>query len=154
MKSKTSEKSLCEKSMMVVANVIRLSSFSIAQKTLGVNTNGKNGKDLSSVTDSDLEPLHEKEPMVPLRDHQIAAAMSRRSQEPLSCANRTYVIKPSGSHGSSTGSVVYKEQRISEANNGNNINNNHSNKPKKEECVDGLASDYITKIRSKLGCGL
>ncbi|MED6195130.1 hypothetical protein PIB30_035157 [Stylosanthes scabra] len=150
MKSKSSEKSLCEKSMMVVANVIRLSSFSIAHKTLGVSTNGKNGKGLSSGSDlSDLEPLHEKEPMVPLRD-QFPAATSRRSQEPLSRANRTYVIKPSGSHGSSTGCVVYKDQRISEANG----NNNHNNKAKKEECVDGLASDYITKIRSKLGCGL
>ncbi|MED6148220.1 hypothetical protein PIB30_050997 [Stylosanthes scabra] len=138
MKSKSSEKSLCEKSMMVVANVIRLSSFSIAHKTLGVSTNGKNGKDLSSGSDySDIEPLCD----------QFPAATSRRLQQPLSHANRTYVVKPSGSHGSSsTGCVVYKDHRVSEA--------NGNNKAKKEECVDGLASDYITKIRSKLACGL
>ena len=120
------ESSLCEKSMMVVANVIRLSSFSIAQKTLGVTTTGKDGKELSGSDYSDVES--EKEPLVP---HQFP-------KEPLRGSNPTYV-KPVGSSGSNR-CVIYGD-RV------------HKVKPKKEECVDGLASDYITKIRNKLGCG-
>lgn len=118
-----SEKSLCEISMEVVSNVIRLSSISIAQKTLGTATTGKAGKD------------SEKESLVP---DQFPA--TKRSQEPRSHANPTIVIKPVGSRGSTT-QVIHKE-RV------------HQDKPKKEESIDGLASEYINKIRNKLGCGL
>ncbi|KAL2321906.1 hypothetical protein Fmac_026285 [Flemingia macrophylla] len=46
-----SEKSLCEKSMKVVVNIIRLSSFSIAQRSLGVGAT--NGRKVGSRSDMD-----------------------------------------------------------------------------------------------------
>ncbi|TKY55146.1 hypothetical protein E2542_SST19560 [Spatholobus suberectus] len=123
-----SEKSLCEKSMNVVVNVIRLSSFSIAQKTLGATNTRKAG------SESDMDP--DEEALVP---DQFTA--SRRSQQPQSRANPTYVIKSVGSNGS-TERLIYQERVPSDVN------------QKKEQCVDGLASDYISKIRNKLGRGV
>ncbi|KAK7291663.1 hypothetical protein RIF29_06984 [Crotalaria pallida] len=124
------EKSLCEISMEVVANVIRLSSFSIAHKTVGTTTTGKAGK------------YPEREPLVP---DQFPA--SKRSQEPQSHANPTFMIKPVEGSGSTTTQVIHKE-KVTHKERG------HQVKPKKEESVDGLASEYIYKIRNKLGCGL
>lgn len=129
-----SEMSLCEKSMEVVVNVIRLSTFSIAKRTLGATTRSKSGKDLSGSDFSDMEPEKEHQ-QVP---DQFPA--SKRSQQPQSRANPTYVIKSVGSNGS-TGYVIH-EERV------------HKVSPKKDQCVDGLASDYISKIRNKLGRGL
>ncbi|RDX73232.1 hypothetical protein CR513_47185, partial [Mucuna pruriens] len=121
-----SEMSLCEKSMKVVVNVIRLSSFSIAQKSLGGTNRRKGG----SGSDMDLD---EEEALVP---DQFPA--SKRSQQPQSRANPTYVIKSGGSNGT-TEHLIYQERVPGDVN------------PKKELCVDGLASDYISKIRNKLG---
>ncbi|KAK2409014.1 hypothetical protein P8452_70641 [Trifolium repens] len=133
-----SEESLCEKSMKVVVNVIRLSSFSIAQRTLGVGatTTRKSGKDkdFSGSDFSDKETKKEKS----VSNKQFPA--SSRSQQPQSRANPTYVIKSVGSNGS-TEYMIHKE-RLHDANS------------KKELCVDGLASDYISKIRNKLGRSL
>ncbi|KAK7265740.1 hypothetical protein RJT34_33363 [Clitoria ternatea] len=131
-----SDKSLCEKSMSVVVNVIRLSSFSIAQKTLGATSTRKGGKERSGC-DDDSDMNHEKQPLVP---DQFSS--TRRSQQPQSRANPTYVIKSLGSNGS-TEHVIYKERSV--------LSDVDS---KKEQCVDGLASDYISKIRNKLGRGL
>ncbi|KAG4932731.1 hypothetical protein JHK87_046733 [Glycine soja] len=114
--------SLCEKSMQVVVNVIRFSSFSIAQKTLGATSTTKAGPG------SDMDP--DEEPLVAVPDQFPAA--SKRSQQPQSRANPTYVIKSAGSIGS-TEHLIYQERVPGDVN------------PKKEQCVDGLASDYITK---------
>jgi hypothetical protein len=132
-----SEESLCEKSMKVVVNVIRLSSFSIAQRTLGVGaTTRKSGKDkdFSGSDFSDKETKKEKS----VSNKQFPA--SSRSQQPQSRANPTYVIKSVGSNGS-TEYMIHKERL-------------HDVNSKKELCVDGLASDYISKIRNKLGRSL
>ncbi|KAL2321905.1 hypothetical protein Fmac_026284 [Flemingia macrophylla] len=123
-----SEKSLCEKSMEVVVNVIRLSSFSLAQRTLGATNTRKAG----SESDMDLDeeaPVPDQFPTT-----------SKRSQQPQSRANPTYVIKSIGSN-ESTEHLIYQERVPSDIN------------QKKEQCVDGLASDYISKIRNKLGRG-
>ncbi|QCD80915.1 hypothetical protein DEO72_LG2g1238 [Vigna unguiculata] len=121
------EKSLCEKSMKVVVNIIKLSSFSIAQKSLG-GTSKKSGPE--SDMDSDEEaPVPDQFPT------------TRRSQQPQSRANPTYVIKSCGSNGS-TEHLIYQERVPTDVN------------PNKEQCVDGLASDYISKIRNKLGRGV
>lgn len=146
MKSRN-ERSLCEKSMSVMVNVIRLSSFSIAQRTLGVGkAAGNKMNQLNSGSDysSDMGPeYYQKEPAALVNNnnpdhHQFpaaAAAGSRRSQQPQSRANPTYVIKSVGSNNTdgstSTAYVIQKDQ----------------------QCVDGLASDYINKIRNKLGHG-
>jgi len=133
------EESLCEKSMKVVVNVIRLSSFSIAQRTLGVGASttrkSRKEKDLSDSDYSDKE--HKKENLV---SNKQFPASSRRSQQPQSRANPTYVIKSVGSN-RSTEYLIHKERL-------------HDVNPKKELCVDGLASDYISKIRNKLGRSL
>ncbi|KEH31876.1 hypothetical protein MTR_4g107270 [Medicago truncatula] len=130
------EESLCEKSMKVVVNVIRLSSFSIAQRTLGVgaSTTRKSRKD-KDLSDSEKEPMKEK-----LVSNKQFPASSRRSQQPQSRANPTYVIKSVGSN-RSTEYLIHKERL-------------HDVNPNKELCVDGLASDYISKIRNKLGRSL
>ena len=61
--NKSTEISLCEKSMLVVANIIRLSSLSIAQRTPGTTPTGKAGKELSGPHDySHVAP--KKEPVV------------------------------------------------------------------------------------------
>ncbi|CAL0325385.1 unnamed protein product [Lupinus luteus] len=125
------DKSLCEISMEVVANVIRLSTFSIAHRTIGATITGKAEKD------------HDKEPLVP---HQFPAA-TKRSQEPLTHANPTFMIKPARGSGPTTNQVIHKERVIPKE-------RVHQVMPKKEESVDGLASEYIHKIRNKLGCGL
>ncbi|KAE9602595.1 hypothetical protein Lalb_Chr12g0201261 [Lupinus albus] len=127
------EKSLCEISMEVVANIIRLSSLSIAQKTVGVSTTAKAGKD------------HQKEPLV----HDQFPAATKRSQVLQSHANPTFMIKPvGGSEPTTTTTQVIHKERV------NHKERVHQVKPKKEESVDGLASEYIHKIRNKLGCGL
>jgi len=123
------EKSLCEKSMKVVVNIIKLSSFSIAQKTLGATTSTRKAGPESDM-DSDEE--------APVPDQ---LSTSRRSQQPQSRANPTYVIKSGGSNGS-TEHLIYQERVPIDVS------------PKKEQCVDGLASDYICKIRTKLGRGV
>ncbi|CAL5198315.1 unnamed protein product [Lathyrus oleraceus] len=130
-----SEKSLCEQSMQVVVNILRLSSFSIAQTTLGVSSSRKSGigKDITESDYSDNETKKEK-----LVSNQQFPASTRRSQQPQSRANPTYLIKSVGSNGS-TEYMIHKENRV------------HDVKSKKELCVDGLASDYISKIRNKLG---
>ncbi|KAE9610044.1 hypothetical protein Lal_00006447 [Lupinus albus] len=126
------DKSLCEISMEVVANVIRLSTFSIAHRTIrGATTTGKNEKD------------HDMEPLVP---HQFPAAC-KRSQEPLSHANPTFMIKPARDSGPTTTQVIHKERVIPKE-------RVHQVIPEKEESIDGLASEYIHKIRNKLRCGL
>ncbi|CAK8563101.1 unnamed protein product [Lathyrus sativus] len=127
-----SEKSLCEQSMQVVVNILRLSSFSIAQTTLGVSTTRKSGKAKDSFSESDYSDNETKKEK--LVSNQQFPASTRRSQEPQSRANPTYLIKSVGSNGS-TEYMIHKERL----------------KPKKEVCVDGLASDYISKIRNKLG---
>ncbi|OIW00110.1 hypothetical protein TanjilG_29100 [Lupinus angustifolius] len=128
------DKSLCEISMEVVANVIRLSTFSILHRTIGgVTTTGKAEKD------------HDKEPLVP---HKFPApAATKRLQEQLSHANPTFMIKPARGSGPTTTQVIHKERVIPKE-------RVHQVVPKKEESVDGLASEYIHKIRNKLGCGL
>ncbi|CAJ1943983.1 unnamed protein product [Sphenostylis stenocarpa] len=120
-----SEKSLCEKSMKVVVNIIKLSSFSIAQMTLGATSTRKSDPESDMDSDGDA-PISDQLPT------------SRRSQQPQSRANPTYVIKSGGSNGS-TEHLIYQERVPTDVN------------PKKEQCVDGLASDYISKIRNKLG---
>ncbi|CAI8609973.1 unnamed protein product [Vicia faba] len=130
-----SEKSLCEQSMQVVINIIRLSSFSIAQTTLGVSTTTKKSekdKDISESDYSDTETKKEK-----FVSNKQFPTSTRRSQQPQSRANPTYVIKSVGSN-ESTEYMIHKERRL------------HDVKSKKELCVDGLASDYISKIRNKL----
>lgn len=128
-----SENSICEKSMKVVANIIRLSSISVACKTLGT-TPGKAAKDppLSGSDNGDMVP--EKEP---LDSDQVYG--SRRSKKPQNRANPTYVTDPVLSNGSN--SPVVHEDRV------------HA-KQKKEESIDELASEYIRKIRKQLLCGL
>ncbi|KAK7389006.1 hypothetical protein VNO78_23837 [Psophocarpus tetragonolobus] len=123
-----SEMSLCEKSMKVVVNVIRLSSFSIAQMTLGATSTRK------ASPGSDVDP--DEESLVP---DQFPA--SKRSQQPQSRANPIYVIKSDGSNGS-TEHLIYQERVPGDVN------------PKKEQCVDKSASDYICKIRNKLARGV
>ncbi|CAL5198317.1 unnamed protein product [Lathyrus oleraceus] len=131
-----SEKSLCEQSMQVVVNIIKLSSFSIAQRTLGVSTTiRKSGKDKNIFSESDYSDNETKNEK--LVSNQQFPASTRRSQQPQSRANPTYVIKSVGSNGS-TEYMIHKERL----------------KSKKELCVDGLASDYISKIRNRLGRNL
>ncbi|KAJ1439000.1 hypothetical protein SESBI_02775 [Sesbania bispinosa] len=117
--------------MKVVVNIIRLSSFSIAQRTLGATTGKAGNKEVSGSDYSDMDL--EKEPI--LVHHQFPA--SKRSQQPQSRANPTYVIKSNGS----TACMFHKE-RV------------HDINTKKEQCVDESASVYINKIRNKLGRGL
>ncbi|KAK7330426.1 hypothetical protein VNO77_24620 [Canavalia gladiata] len=101
-----SEKSLCEKSMKVVVNMIRLSSFSIAQKTLGATTTTSIGKAEKDPSGSDYSDLEEPHAPVPFPS-------SKRSQKPQSRANPTYLFKSVGSNGStSTGHVNPKEQCV------------------------------------------
>ncbi|KAI4336070.1 hypothetical protein L6164_014645 [Bauhinia variegata] len=127
MGSKSDQNSLSEKSMKVVTNMIRMSSFSLSHKTLGTCRSA--AKDIPG---SDKVP--EREPLVvPSQSHG-----SRRLLEPQSRSNPTYVIKPAGNNGLHS---IHKE-RIPVP-------------PKKEDSsVDGLATDYIRKIRKQLGCGL
>ncbi|CAK8563100.1 unnamed protein product [Lathyrus sativus] len=125
--------------MQVVVNILRLSSFSIAQTTLGVSTTRKSGKAKDSFSESDYSDNEtNKEKLV---SNQQFPASTRRSQQPQSRANPTYLIKSVGSH-DSTEYMIHKENRL------------HEVKSKKELCVDGLASDYISKIRNKLGRSL
>lgn len=148
-----SDMSLCEKSMKIVVSVIRLSSFSIAQKSLGATTTtGKIRKDqlLSESDYSDISDPIKKEPN-PLVADEFPAATSRssRSQQPQSRANPTYVIKSSvGNNGSSTAYMNIHKERVHHHDDDDQIIHVNS---KKEQCVDGLASDYIFKIRNKLG---
>ncbi|PNY01140.1 hypothetical protein L195_g024428 [Trifolium pratense] len=125
--------------MKVVVNVIRLSSFSIAQKTLGVGgaTTRKSGKDKDFSGSDDYSDKEIKEEKL-VSNKQFPA--SSRSQQPQSRANPTYVIKSVGNNGS-TEYMIHKERL-------------HDVNSKKELCVDGLASDYISKIRNKLGRSL
>lgn len=130
------EKSLCEKSMNVVVNIIRLSSFSIAQRTLGTTArkSGNKEENLDHFGDN-KEPEMEK-----MVSNQFPAS-SRRSQQPQSRVNPTYVTKSVGSN-RSTEYMIHKERLH---------HHHHHVNSNKELCVDGLASDYISKIRNKLG---
>lgn len=125
-KYRNSETSLCERSMKVVTNIIRNSSFSIAQRTLGLGATGHKGSK-EALLEEDMVP--EKEPMPMPRG-------SRRSQEPQNRPNPTYVLKPRGRDDAEADSM------------------SHRHVIHREECVDGLASDYIKKIRNQIGCGL
>lgn len=109
--------------------MVKLSSFSIAYKTLGT-TSGKTTKELS-VSGYDYGGLvPEREPLV---------HGSKRSKEPTSRANPTYLIKPVQSNGSN--SHIIHEERV------------HPTQ-QKDESVDRLAGEYIRNIRKRLGCGL
>ncbi|KAI9086401.1 hypothetical protein K1719_031485 [Acacia pycnantha] len=137
-KSRTADRSLCEKSMKVVSNIIRISSFSLAQMTLGTTVKATKEEDM--VTDDEVEPS-----VVPPQFR----GTSRRLQEPQNRPNRTYVIKPGGAGGRNEGA----EDEISHHHHHRVVHHHHEIE-KKEECVDGLASDYIKKIRNQIGCGL
>ncbi|KAJ7956306.1 Homeobox-leucine zipper protein [Quillaja saponaria] len=128
-KAKSDHESLCEKSMKIVTNIVKLSSFSIAHMTLGTTT-GKDAKHLApTVAGSDMAS---NESML----SQFPESRSRRSQEPQSHSNPIYVTKPVQANGSLH--LIHKERA------------DHI-KPKREDSVDGLASDYIRKVRKQLG---
>lgn len=125
------DKSLCEKSMKVVANIIKLSSFSIALKTVGA-TSAKTHKGLSntSLASEYADMVPEKKQLV--RDQVYE---SKWSKEPKNRANLTYVTYPVMSDGSTSHVQAQKVPA----------------KQKEEEGVDLLASQYIKKMRTRLG---
>ncbi|KAK4264264.1 hypothetical protein QN277_025468 [Acacia crassicarpa] len=137
-KSRTADRSLCEKSMKVVSNIIRISSFSLAQMTLGATVKAMKEEE-------DMVADDEVEPSVVLPQF---GGTSRRLQEPQNRPNRTYVIKPEGAGGRNEvaeDEISHHHHRV--------VHHQHEIE-KKEVCVDGLASDYIKKIRNQIGCGL
>lgn len=93
------EESLCEKSMKVVANVIRLSAFSIAKRSLG--STGSGGPVASS---RNFQPATETLNMV------AAAKPLLRAQKPQTSSNQTYYVEPDGVKGSSY--VVMEDMNV------------------------------------------
>ena len=76
-----SEESLCEKSMKVVANVIRLSAFSIAKRSLGTTVGDPvepSGNNLQTKTNSLIVP---SKPLL-------------RAQIPQTKSKQTYLVEP------------------------------------------------------------
>ncbi|CAN1836222.1 hypothetical protein LINPERHAP1_LOCUS34696 [Linum perenne] len=117
-----SNNSLCEKSMKVVVNIIRLSSFSIAKMSLGTAGSGSGSpvlkRNLAPMTNSAVAT---KEPLLP----QIPG--SRRSQEPQTRSNhKSFLMEPGKGNGSSS-CMVHEESSV----------------------IDGKASDYIRKVHEK-----
>ncbi|XP_028781693.1 uncharacterized protein LOC114737872 [Neltuma alba] len=126
--------------MRVVSNIIRISSFSLAQRTLG----GTTVKASSKEEEEEEDTVSEIEPLVVLPAGRSRGSSGRRLQEPQIRQNRTYVIKPAaGGGGGGNEQDEISHHRVIQ----------HEIE-KKEECVDGLASDYIKKIRNQIGCGL
>ncbi|KAK4257128.1 hypothetical protein QN277_006758 [Acacia crassicarpa] len=120
--------------MKVIANIIKLISFSIALKTVGTTTSAKtHSRGLSNSTSgseyADMVP--EKEQLV--RD-QIYE--SKWSKEPKRRASPTYVTYPVLRNGSTS---HVQEQKLP------------AKQKKEEEVVDLLAAKYIEKMRKKLG---
>ncbi|TYJ99125.1 hypothetical protein E5676_scaffold248G003300 [Cucumis melo var. makuwa] len=126
-KESRSTESLCEKSMLLVANLIKLSSSISFAKT--ANNEATAG---SPTTRRRSGGNPAATPLIP---------GSKRLQEPQSRAKPIYVTKPGGGgfqigHGSpsprystsSSSSVIYEESDFDEAN------------------VDGWASEYIEKV--------
>lgn len=131
-KDSVDERSLCEKSMKVVSNIIRISSFSLAQKTLGTTVKVSKKEENEDMV-AEVERLNR------------FSGSSRMLQEPMNRPNRTYVIKPRG---------WTNEEEVDEISHHRRCVVHQHEIEKKEECVDGLASDYIKKIRNQMGCGL
>lgn len=115
-----SSKSLCEKSMKMVANIIRLSFFSIARMSLGAGGHpAAVGRNLEHVT-------HVRE-TVKIDDNNSMPSQSpgsRRSQQPQSSSRLSYLIEPDEKDDSSH---VIRE----------------------ELGVDGRASAYIRRVHEK-----
>ncbi|KAL9337816.1 hypothetical protein Peur_069585 [Populus x canadensis] len=94
--------SLCEKSMKMVVNIIKLSSFSIAKMSLGTPSPPVATKSLAHVTGSVVVP---KEPLL----SQIPG--SRRSQEPQGSSNpKSFVMQPDEGNGSSH--VIHEDNSV------------------------------------------
>ncbi|KAF7838394.1 hypothetical protein G2W53_006876 [Senna tora] len=112
-----SERSLCERSMKVVSNIIRISSFSIAQRSLGVKSSGKgtssNSKDMMNLEEKEEEEEEEENGMLlemkepALMVSEFRGGISKRSQEPQNKPKRTYVIKPSGRDNEATSIISH-----------------------------------------------
>ncbi|PON86106.1 hypothetical protein TorRG33x02_181560 [Trema orientale] len=91
----SSEESLCEKSMKVVANVIRLSAFSIARRSLGITVE-------SPVAHSGNLQTTRSSLMVPSKP-------LLRAQKPQIMSNQTYLVEPEHETYNGSSSYVVKE---------------------------------------------
>ncbi|CAN0900726.1 hypothetical protein LINGRAHAP2_LOCUS21006 [Linum grandiflorum] len=118
-----SSNSLCEKSMKMVVNIIRLSSFSIAKMSLGTAASGSG----SPVVNRNLAPMTNsvvaaKEPLLP----QIPG--SQRSQEPQTRSkHKSFLMEPARKGKGSSSCMVHEESSV----------------------IDGMAADYIRKVHEK-----
>ncbi|PON34162.1 hypothetical protein PanWU01x14_346560 [Parasponia andersonii] len=90
-----SEESLCEKSMKVVANVIRFSAFSIAKRSLGTTFESPVAPSGNLQTTRSFLTV----PSKPLL----------RAQKPQIMSNQTYLVKPEHKTDNGSSSYVVKE---------------------------------------------
>ncbi|KAJ4712233.1 Homeobox-leucine zipper protein [Melia azedarach] len=102
MNGKDRNKSLCQKSMKMVVNIIKLSSFSIANMSLGVAGASAATKNLGPVTDS---VMLANEPLLP----QFSG--SRRSEKPQNSAKPvSYLMEPN--RGDESSYVIHDEKSV------------------------------------------
>ncbi|KAJ6760611.1 hypothetical protein OIU79_025449 [Salix purpurea] len=111
--------SICEKSMNMVVNIIRLSSFSIATMSLGSPSPPVISKRLVSVAAGSVPAA--KEPLMTQIPGSQRSQESHGSSKPIS-----FVMQPDEGNGSSR--VIHKDQN---------------------SCIDERASDFIRRVHEK-----
>lgn len=96
-------KSLCEKSIKMVANIIKVSSFSISKMTLGAGRH--------TAAAGSLEPLVDSA-MVDNKPVPSQIDGSRRSQQPQSGSKRSFLIEPGEKNDSSSTYEIHEEMSV------------------------------------------
>ncbi|GAB4839887.1 hypothetical protein Ancab_020596 [Ancistrocladus abbreviatus] len=150
-------KSLWEESMLVLANILRLSSLSLARKSLAVTTAVDDQHPLSSSSSS-----HKKQTaMINKSSSGNLAQMpernrSKRSQMPERRPNLSYVVLPADDHEveASASSYVVHEGNMNNSSDGrfsDYIRRFHQKTENdlQNAVVEGKAADYIKKFHEK-----